>query len=69
MKAAELAAHSGRVLGVGAAFFYDDPVRSARDEKVHRHDAALKLCPTLVFGHEHTDAFVTAFEETVREFC
>lgn len=69
MNAAELATHSERVLGVGAGFFYDEPVRLARDEEVGLHDAALKLRPAPVVEREHADAFVAACEETVRELC
>jgi hypothetical protein len=67
MNTAELTANSERELGVGAEFFYDEPVHLVRDDEVHLHDAALKLRPTPVFGREHIDAFAAAFEETVRE--
>jgi len=64
---AELTASSERLLGVGAGFCCDEPVRLMRDAEVHLHEAALKLRPALVFRREHTDAFVAALEETVRE--
>jgi hypothetical protein len=67
MNAAGLAARGERIRGVGVAFSYDEPVPLVCDEEVHLHDAALKLRPPLVFGCKHTDAFVAAFEETVRE--
>ena len=31
------------------------------------HDATRKVRPPVVFGRDHTGAFVAAFEETVRE--
>ena len=68
MNAAELATHSERVLRLGPEFFYAEPSHLACDDGVHFHDVALKSCPTLMFGREHTGAFVAAFAEMMREF-
>ena len=51
MNAAELAVRRERVFDVGAEFFCDEPIDLVRGEEVHLYD---------------TDAFLAAFEETVR---
>ena len=80
MNAAELAVRRERVFDVGAEFFCDEPIDLVRGEEVHLYHAdgrryldlynnvpCVGHCHSpVVSGRDHSDAFLAAFEKTVR---
>jgi len=73
MDAAELAVRRECVFDVGVEFFCDEPIDLVRGEEVHLYDADRRRyldlydnVPCVGHCHPHANAFLAAFEETVR---